>query len=198
VLEEERERQLRIKELKEQAAEEALYEEQRRKAAVEAEVRRVMTLGREKQEREREEEQRRIDELRAKKEAERKRKEAEHQRLEQWRKEREQEVKEEQKRKDEQRKQEAIFLKRRVLSTAAEIKDFVKKGDKAKESKWFSGEVSIQKSGGDNLIWRRRYWKIVGQVMLLYKSAKVCCSLQIGCFIKIYFLFRIPISSFTL
>jgi MAP7 domain-containing protein 1 len=164
LVKEEAERQRRMKLEKEMVLQQEEEEEVRRLAEVKQELSRIKLERRRREQLEKEEEERQRRELEERKQCDRKRRMEEHQRAEEWRRQQAQKVEAAAREAAEiQRREEG---KRRVKIQLAEAVVKQTKGERD-----LMGWATIQSR--DTALWRRRYFKFVGNTMLLYQSAQV-------------------------
>ena len=159
-------RQALLKRQKEDLLRQEEEEELERRRSIEAEVRRGKAERRRKERLEKEEEERTRRELEEKKRSDRQRRLEEHQRLESWRTEQAR-LKEEaaqraeaaKKREEEERKKK-ILLAEKKLTTNGKAEEVT------------TGWVTIQR--GDAQLWKRMFYKFVGNTMFFYRHPNVC------------------------
>ncbi|KAJ7245139.1 hypothetical protein B0H12DRAFT_1127941 [Mycena haematopus] len=163
-LEEEAQRQRRLKQQKEALLREQEEDEERRRTSIENVLKRATAQRRRREEMERREEEQKQRELEQKKHAERERRTEEHRRLEEWRKDQAaraektaQLAEQTRRREEEERKKKIQLASSKIKSTKADM-DLV------------TGWVTMQT--GDSLFWRRRYFKFIGSTVFFYRSQK--------------------------
>ncbi|KAJ4000923.1 hypothetical protein F5050DRAFT_238977 [Lentinula boryana] len=163
-LREEMERQERIKEEKQVLKRQEEAEEAWRKAMLEQELREITAQRRSREQREKEEDARQKREIELRKEMGRKRRIEEHEKLEKLRQQLALEVEAEKKKEEDDRKRADAARKIKVQEMVKEVKM------ELRSTGWTTAWVTLQT--GDSLVWRRRYIKLVGSKILLYRSPK--------------------------
>ncbi|KAF5388636.1 hypothetical protein D9757_004838 [Collybiopsis confluens] len=158
------ERQERIKREKDQLKRQEEEEEAWRKAALEEELREISAQRKEKERRDREEEEQMKQEIEMRKEADRQRRVREHEKSEKWRQQLAREAEAGKKKEAETRKRMDAVRKIKLGEMVKEVKKEVRSTGSA--SAW----ATIQSC--ENLVWRRRYIKLVGSKIVLYRSPK--------------------------
>ncbi|KIK60330.1 hypothetical protein GYMLUDRAFT_244345 [Collybiopsis luxurians FD-317 M1] len=164
VRQEEVERQERRKREKEELKRLEEEEEAWRKAVLEQELREITAQRREKERREKEEDERKKYEIEMRKEADRKRRMKEHEKQEKWRQQLAREAEAEKRKEAETRKRLDAVRKIRVGEMTKEVQKEVKSTGSA--TAWATVQTT------DNLVWRRRYIKLIGSKIFLYRSPK--------------------------
>ncbi|TDL23755.1 hypothetical protein BD410DRAFT_820696 [Rickenella mellea] len=165
-IQEEAERQARLKREKQETLRQAELEEERRRIAVEEE-KRYVAAERARKEAEREAEEERLEqEAEAKRQADKARRLQEARRLEELRKEEERRKEEAAKIKEEERKraeaEKSVKMK--------EIQSKFVKGSKGANPVLLSGYVTVQTSA--SIAWKRRFFELHTSALILYKDSK--------------------------
>lgn len=159
----EEERQAEIQRVKEEQRRVEEQEERERRERIERDMR-MSTLARrrkkEAEERAEEEKKRELAERRAR---EREKRFEEHRRLEQWRTEQARIKEEELRREEAERIKERAERNKRIEQMAARVK-------RDKSESMLTGWATVQIN--DSLVWRRRYYKFIGDTMFFYRSPK--------------------------
>ncbi|KAJ3755102.1 hypothetical protein EV360DRAFT_50382 [Lentinula raphanica] len=163
-LQEEAERQARIREEKEELRRQEEDEEAWRKAMLEHELREITAQRRAREQREKEEDARQKREIETRKEMGRRRRIEEHEKLEKWRQQLAREAEAERKKEEDDRRRADAARKAKVQEMAKEVKL------ELRSNGWTTAWATLQTS--DSLVWRRRYIKLVGSKIFLYRSPK--------------------------
>ena len=158
---EEIERQARIKREREQFILQLEEEERQRRLAVEEDLRRAAAIRQEKEEQERREEDERRRAIEERRSLDRARRIEQAQRLQQWRDEQARRAQEEERRRQEIRNN--IKLERRLRPVPC-----VHSADDHGVDDFFEGWCTVQLPG--STVWRRRYCRVRGQTMAVYKD----------------------------
>lgn len=162
-LREEAERQQRLKMEKDELLQQEMEEEAKRKYEVDQEIRRITAERRRKEQLEKAVEERRRRELETRKRLDRERRLEEHRRLEEWRKEQARKEEIAARRAAETRKKEETERKRKIQQVEARVKN----GAESDMTGW----ITILNK--DSLSWKRRFYKVTGSTLSLYRSPKV-------------------------
>ncbi|KAG7452808.1 uncharacterized protein BT62DRAFT_925352 [Guyanagaster necrorhizus] len=158
---EEEQRQAEIRRAKEEQRRVEEQEERERRARIERDMRMSTLARRRKKEAEERAEEEKKRELAERRVREREKRVEEHRRLEQWRTEQTR-IKEEGLRREEaERIKERDERNKRVEQMAARVK---------RDNTMLTGWATIQIN--DSLVWRRRYYKFIGDTMFFYRSPK--------------------------
>ncbi|KAF5355247.1 hypothetical protein D9758_006002 [Tetrapyrgos nigripes] len=163
LMREEAERQKKLKLKKQEMMRQEEEEARRRKASLELEIKQLTAERRLKEKLAQEEEERERRERERRKQAERKRRMEEHEKLEKWRNELAKRALETEKKEMEERKSELTKRRQRILDMAKQIKADMKAGRLVVE--W----ATIQT---DELVWKRRYVKLIGTTLYMHRSPK--------------------------
>ncbi|GAW09985.1 enoyl- hydratase carnithine racemase [Lentinula edodes] len=163
-LQQEAERQARIKEEKEELKRQEEEEEAWRKSMLEQELQEIKARRRAREQREQEEDARKKREIEARKEMDRKRRMEEHEKLEEWRQQMAWEVEAEKMKEEDDRRRADAERKTKVQNMVKEVKM------ELRSSGWTTAWATLQT--GDSLVWRRRYLKLVGSKIFIYRSPK--------------------------
>lgn len=161
----EEEHQQRIKAEREARRREELEEEARRRASIENEIRRATSERRRREQLEREEEERRAREIAERKRLARLRRQEEHRRLEQWRAQQAQAAEEAKRQEAQARRSHDMERKRKIEQAEAKVKTA------AASDALVTGWVTLQ-TPEYPLAWRRRYYKVIGDTVFLYRNPK--------------------------
>jgi hypothetical protein len=167
-------RQALLKRQKEDFLRQEEEEELERRRSIEAEVRRGKAERRKKERMEKEEDERIRKELEEKKRLDRQRRLEEHQRLESWRTEQARVKEEAAQRAEAMKKREEEERKKKILLAEKKLT----KNGKAEEVT--AGWVTIQR--GDANVWKRMFYKFVGNTMLFYRHPNVCITTRVFLF----------------
>uniref|UniRef100_D8Q3N0 Expressed protein n=1 Tax=Schizophyllum commune (strain H4-8 / FGSC 9210) TaxID=578458 RepID=D8Q3N0_SCHCM len=160
--EEERQRRLKAEREAERRREEE--EEAARKASLELEIKRATSERRRREQQAREEEERKAREIAERKRLDRLRRQEEHRRLEQWRADQARAAEEAKKREEQTRKSLEVERKRKIEQAEAKVKA-------AASDALITGWVTVQTPEWP-LEWRRRFYKVMGDTLFLYRSQK--------------------------
>lgn len=164
-VQEEAERQARIKQEKDMQRRMEEEEEAWRKAALEQELQEITAQRRAREQREKEEDERMRQEIEMRKEMDRKRRMQEHEKLERWRQQLAWEAEEEKRKEEEENRRADKERKVKVQDMIKEVKRDIKSAGSV--TAW----ATVQSS--ESLVWRRRYIKLIGSKIFLYRSPKV-------------------------
>ncbi|KAK0458421.1 uncharacterized protein EV420DRAFT_1747957 [Desarmillaria tabescens] len=152
-----------IRRVKEEQGRMEEQEERDRRARIERDMRMSTEARRRKKEAEERVEEEKKRELAERRVREREKRLEEHRRLEQWRAEQARIKEEELKREEAERARERTERNKRVEQMAARVK-------RDKTESMLTGWATIQIN--DSLVWRRRYYKFIGDTMFFYRSPK--------------------------
>ncbi|KAK7056172.1 hypothetical protein VNI00_002724 [Paramarasmius palmivorus] len=161
-IQEEAERQRRLKLEKEALLRQEEEEERQRRASLDEELQRARNERRLKEEREREEDKKKKQEIENRKRADRERRLEEHRRLEEWRREQAKRAMEEENKELGTKKHEEAERRAKIRKMVSEVENDVHEGQLV------AGWVTLQIS--ESLVWRRRYFKLIGNTMFFYRS----------------------------
>lgn len=164
-LEEEAKRQYQNRLRKEEMLRQEQEEEQNRRVSLERELKRSTEARRRKEQQEREEEERKRREIEQRKRETRQRKLEEHKRLESWRLEQAKIAELADQREQALKRRETNERKKKIAQVEAKVKSNSKSEDLV------TGWVTMQTS--ENIVWRRRYYRFIGNTLFLYRSPKV-------------------------
>ncbi|KAF9523048.1 hypothetical protein CPB83DRAFT_65312 [Crepidotus variabilis] len=159
-LESEVRRQRKLKAEREAILRQEAEEERRRKLELEEEVQRIKEHRRRKEQWEAEEEERKQQELEDRRRMNRDRRLEEHRKLELWREEQARKAEAAARQVEEARRREEAERKTRIQQVAAKLKG-------SKEDSDLSGWITILNT--ESLAWKRRYYKFVGNRILLFR-----------------------------
>lgn len=160
--EDERLERLRLE--KEEMLRQEQEDEEKRRASLEEELQRARSERRMKEEQERAEDKRKREEIESRKRADRQRRQEEHKKLEEWRQKQAKLALESESREVDARKQEEAERKEKILRSVAQVKKDVHNGE------IITGWATLQTS--DSLVWKRRYFKLIGFALFFYRSEK--------------------------
>ncbi|KAF4611061.1 hypothetical protein D9613_006803 [Agrocybe pediades] len=163
-IEEEAARQHRLKLEREALLRQEMEEEEQRKYEIEQEIRRITAERKRKEQIDQEEEEHRRQELETRKRMDRERRLEEHRRLEEWRKEQAKKEGLAARRAAEARKKEEEERKKKIQQVEARVK---RNGNSIAEQ---TGWMTILNK--DSLSWKRRFYKVKGNSLFLYRSEK--------------------------
>ncbi|KAI4517737.1 hypothetical protein K525DRAFT_280805 [Schizophyllum commune Loenen D] len=163
-LRQEDERQRRLKAEREAERRREEEEDAARKASLELEIRRATSERRRREQQAREEEERKAREIAERKRLDRLRRQEEHRRLEQWRADQARAAEEAKKREEQTRKSLEVERKRKIEEAEAKVKA-------AASDALITGWVTVQTPEWP-LEWRRRFYKVMGDTLFLYRSQK--------------------------
>ncbi|THU82023.1 hypothetical protein K435DRAFT_784772 [Dendrothele bispora CBS 962.96] len=162
-LREEAERQEQIKLEKQEMMRREEEEEKRRKESLELEIKQMTAERRLREQLAKEQEERERREIEERKQADRRRRLEEHEKLEKWRQEQARQALESGKREIEERKSALIRRREQTVGMAKQVKAEAKAGLSIVE--W--GTIQT-----DELVWKRRYLKLLGTKLYMYRSPK--------------------------
>ncbi|KAK0210319.1 hypothetical protein DFS33DRAFT_1292328 [Desarmillaria ectypa] len=160
---EEEERQAEIRRVKEEQRRVEEQEERERRARIERDMRMSTEARRRKKEAEERAEEEKKRELAERRVREKEKRLEEHRRLEQWRAEQARIKEEELRREEAERNRERAERNKRIEQMAARVK-------RDKSESMLTGWATIQIN--DSLVWRRRYYKFIGDTLFFYRSPK--------------------------
>ncbi|PBK80445.1 hypothetical protein ARMGADRAFT_1056186 [Armillaria gallica] len=163
VARQEEERQAEIQRMKEEQRRVEEQEERERRERIERDMRMSTLARRRKKEAEERAEEEKKRELAEKRIREREKRFEEHRRLEQWRTEQARIKEEELRREEAERNMERAERNKRIEQMAARVK-------RDKSETMLAGWATVQIN--DSLVWRRRYYKFIGDTMFFYRSPK--------------------------
>ncbi|KAL1710741.1 hypothetical protein EV121DRAFT_250975 [Schizophyllum commune] len=163
-LRQEEERQRRLKAEREAERRREEEEDAARKASLELEIKRATSERRRREQQAREEEERKAREIAERKRLDRLRRQEEHRRLEQWRADQARAAEEAKKREEQTRKSLEVERKRKIEEAEAKVKT-------AASDALITGWVTVQTPEWP-LEWRRRFYKVMGDTLFLYRSQK--------------------------
>ncbi|KIY43657.1 hypothetical protein FISHEDRAFT_68065 [Fistulina hepatica ATCC 64428] len=160
---EEEERQVRLRQQREEERLRELEEAAQRRTSLEEGIRWATAERRRKEEAERAEDEMKRHELERRKRLDRLRRLEEHKRLQEWRQEQEKQAAEQRRREEESRMKQEADRKLRIKLMESKVKN-------VQSEDMRTGWVTLQAS--DSLVWRRRYFKFIGDAVFFYRSAK--------------------------
>ncbi|SJL04605.1 uncharacterized protein ARMOST_07973 [Armillaria ostoyae] len=163
VARQEEERQAEIQRMKEEQRRVEEQEERERRERIERDMRMSTLARRRKKEAEERAEEEKKRELAERRIREREKRFEEHRRLEQWRTEQARIKEEELRREEAERNMERAERNKRIEQMAARVK-------RDKSETMLAGWATVQIN--DSLVWRRRYYKFIGDTMFFYRSPK--------------------------
>lgn len=164
-IEEEKDRQARIQLRKEEMLREEQRQEAERQAMMDKEIKRAQAERRKKVQLEKEEDDRKRIELAARRADAKLKRQQEHARLEEWRRAQRASAEESSKKEAELHRQERAEKEKRLKQMEVKVKSTLRAGETGQ------GWASIQTS--ESIVWRRRYYKVYGDVISFYRSPKV-------------------------
>ncbi|KIY67814.1 hypothetical protein CYLTODRAFT_490299 [Cylindrobasidium torrendii FP15055 ss-10] len=161
---EEMQRQFQSKLRKDEIRRQEQEDERRRQRQLQEELRRSAEARRRKEQEDREEELRRKQELELRKITERERRMEEHKRLDQWRTQQARIAEDNVKREEAAKMRENNERKKQIAQVQAKVKSSNRSEDLV------TGWLTMQTS--ENIAWRRRYYRLIGNTLFLYRSPK--------------------------